>query len=105
VGGAEADSKIQEQSQKIAKLRLAVEGLEKERDFYFAKLRDIEVMCQETEDGAIGPEFKEKILAILYGNPFYFIFSSLFICFFVVLYLILHQIKLIAFFLLLIGQV
>lgn len=61
----DADAKIAEQTQKIAKLRLAVEGLEKERDFYFAKLREIEVMCQEeapVEAGAL----KEKILEILY---------------------------------------
>ncbi len=45
----DADAKIAEQTQKIAKLRLAVEGLEKERDFYFAKLRDIEVLCQAEE--------------------------------------------------------
>ena len=66
VGAVDHDTKIQEQTQKIAKLRLAVEGLEKERDFYFAKLRDIEVLCQETEDANIGSQFKEKVLAILY---------------------------------------
>ena len=61
----DADAKIAEQTQKIAKLRLAVEGLEKERDFYFAKLREIEVMCQEEAPVEAGT-LKEKILEILY---------------------------------------
>lgn len=30
-------------------LKLTVDGLEKERDFYFSKLRDIELICQENE--------------------------------------------------------
>jgi RP/EB family microtubule-associated protein len=62
---ADSDAKIAEQTQKIAKLRLAVEGLEKERDFYFAKLREIEVMCQE-EAALDAAALKEKILEILY---------------------------------------
>ena len=41
-----------------------MEGLEKERDFYFGKLRDIEVLCQEQEDVPV----VGKILEILYAT-------------------------------------
>jgi RP/EB family microtubule-associated protein len=47
-------------------LKLTVDGLEKERDFYFGKLRDIEVMCQEN-DNEQNP-ISQKILDILYAT-------------------------------------
>ncbi|GER30247.1 microtubule-associated protein RP/EB family member [Striga asiatica] len=51
--------------EQITELKLSVDSLEKERDFYFAKLRDIEIMCQN-------PDFEkmpvvEVIKRILYA--------------------------------------
>ncbi|CAH1099518.1 unnamed protein product [Psylliodes chrysocephalus] len=57
--------KIEELSNQVAEFKLTVDGLEKERDFYFGKLRDIEVMCQECEDGN---PIIQKILDVLYAT-------------------------------------
>ncbi|KAF5451296.1 hypothetical protein F2P56_026413 [Juglans regia] len=49
----------------ITDLKLSVDSLEKERDFYFGKLRDIEILCQssEIEDSPV----VEAIKKILYA--------------------------------------
>ena len=41
-----ARAKIADLSGQVADLHLSVESLEKERDFYFGKLRDIEILLQ-----------------------------------------------------------
>lgn len=43
-----------------------IAGLEKERDFYYQKLRDVEVVCQEPECESLG--HIQKILEILYAT-------------------------------------
>ncbi|CAF0846522.1 unnamed protein product [Rotaria sp. Silwood1] len=43
-----------------------IAGLEKERDFYYQKLRDVEVICQEPECESL-PQI-QKILEILYAT-------------------------------------
>uniref|UniRef100_A0A671TYY1 Microtubule-associated protein RP/EB family member 3 n=1 Tax=Sparus aurata TaxID=8175 RepID=A0A671TYY1_SPAAU len=44
------DAELIELNQQLLDLKLTVEGLEKERDFYFTKLRDIELICQENDN-------------------------------------------------------
>ncbi|KAK2723919.1 microtubule-associated protein RP/EB family member 1-like isoform X1 [Artemia franciscana] len=61
-----SDHRVDELTTQLVEMKLTVEGMEKERDFYFNKLRDIEVICQE-------PEYAEntlttKILDILYAT-------------------------------------
>ena len=51
-------------------LKLTVDGLEKERDFYFNKLRNIEVICQEF-DGT-NHDGINRILEILYATEVQF---------------------------------
>ncbi|KAH8390028.1 hypothetical protein KR200_005649 [Drosophila serrata] len=51
----------------VMEMRINLEGLEKERDFYFSKLRDIEILCQEADD-AEGHPLIQKILDILYAT-------------------------------------
>lgn len=52
----------------IQELRLQNDTLDKERDFYFSKLRDIEMLLQgrPQEDGP-GKELSQDILKILYA--------------------------------------
>ncbi|XVE54815.1 hypothetical protein DITRI_Ditri03aG0112900 [Diplodiscus trichospermus] len=48
-GVAAASADVQALSKEVTDLKLSVDLLEKERDFYFAKLRDIEILCQTSE--------------------------------------------------------
>ncbi|XP_076340672.1 microtubule-associated protein RP/EB family member 3-like isoform X2 [Tachypleus tridentatus] len=68
MGGSGDLQKINDLSQQIAELKLTVDGLEKERDFYYGKLRDIEVFCQEGELSDEKSPVVDKILDILYAT-------------------------------------
>merc|ERR1719376_893415 len=63
---AAANAQIEELNAQLVEMKLTIEGLEKERDFYFGKLRDIEVLAQEFEND--GGEFAQKALAVLYAT-------------------------------------
>lgn len=58
---------IEDLSNQLMDMRLNLEGLEKERDFYFSKLRDIEILCQEAEESE-SSAIITKILDILYAT-------------------------------------
>jgi len=49
-------------------LRAEMEGLEKERDFYFQKLRDIEILMQDLEDTGKGNDLTASVFKILYAT-------------------------------------
>lgn len=61
-----SDAEIMELNQQLMELKLTVDGLEKERDFYFSKLRDIELICQEHESE--NNPILSRIIDILYAT-------------------------------------
>jgi len=63
---AEMAAQLEDLTQELLEMRLSIEGLEKERDFYFGKLRDIEVVIQEASDGT--DPLASKILEVLYAT-------------------------------------
>lgn len=53
-------------SSQVSSLKATVQDMEKERDFYFGKLRSIEVICQEVDGEA--DTTMQKILDVLYAT-------------------------------------
>merc|ERR1719473_488445 len=58
----------EEATRALSELRLEMDGLEKERDFYFEKLRDVEIMLQDLEDKGEGTPLSTQIFKILYAT-------------------------------------
>lgn len=67
------DEQMLELEERVSNLKLTVDSLERERDFYYGKLREIEILCQNTTTVENGVEedkstLVEKILNILYAT-------------------------------------
>lgn len=65
---AAAEAKVTEMTEENMELKLAVDGLERERDFYFGKLRDIEIMCQAPDPDQAKEDFVAQVTKILYAT-------------------------------------
>lgn len=65
-GSAASSKKVKELEGELSELRVTAETMEKERDFYFGKLRDIEVLIQNTAGEK--SEVAELILKVLYAT-------------------------------------
>jgi len=63
---AVSNQEVEALALELSELKNNMEGLEKERDFYFGKLRDIEVICQEEDHNR--EVLSEKVLQILYAT-------------------------------------
>jgi len=64
--GAVAAKKDLQKDAEMVEMKLCLENLERERDFYFGKLRDIEVII--TSSGDEKAELSQKILDVLYAT-------------------------------------
>lgn len=59
---------LEESRRENQELKVEYDGLEKERDFYFEKLRDVEILLQEVEDKGQDSELIANIFKILYAT-------------------------------------
>lgn len=66
VSGIKGDKKSDDLQNELNELKLTSDTLEKERDFYFGKLRDIEVLLQAQKDDT-NPVI-EMVMKILYAT-------------------------------------
>eukprot|EP00931_Biecheleriopsis_adriatica_P050226 TRINITY_DN2906_c0_g1_i1.p1 TRINITY_DN2906_c0_g1~~TRINITY_DN2906_c0_g1_i1.p1 ORF type:complete len:341 (+),score=78.46 TRINITY_DN2906_c0_g1_i1:113-1024(+) len=64
--------KVDSQSEEILELRQTLDGLERERDYYFRKLRDVEIMCTtlqaNMEPGLTAEKVVTDVQGILYAD-------------------------------------
>jgi microtubule-associated protein, RP/EB family len=58
--------KINQLQVTLQQYELQISSLEKERDFYYQKLRDVEMICQEPECET--QPYMQKVIDILYAT-------------------------------------
>jgi len=63
---ASAAARDDETATLLAQTQQAMEGLEKERNFYFSKLREIEILCQDDAVETDVATLKKQVLDIMY---------------------------------------
>nr|XP_057923356.1 microtubule-associated protein RP/EB family member 2 isoform X2 [Doryrhamphus excisus] len=65
-GEKELEVQVTQLTDQVNTLKVALEGVEKERDYYFSKLREVELLCQEQgEENAL---FVERLMEVLYAS-------------------------------------
>lgn len=60
------ESQVAHLNEQVHSLKIALDGVEKERDFYFGKLREIELLCQE--HGQEGDDLVQRLMDVLYAT-------------------------------------
>ncbi|XP_043922552.1 microtubule-associated protein RP/EB family member 2 isoform X2 [Protopterus annectens] len=65
-GEKDLEGQVTHLSEQVHSLKIALEGVEKERDFYFGKLRDIELLCQAHREES--NDLVQRLMEILYAS-------------------------------------
>lgn len=64
-GEKELEAQVIQLTDQVNTLKLALEGVEKERDYYFGRLRAVELLCQE--QGEENAPFVDQLMEVLYA--------------------------------------
>ncbi|XP_070774614.1 microtubule-associated protein RP/EB family member 2 isoform X1 [Enoplosus armatus] len=65
-GEKELEAQVTHLTEEVNTLKSALEGVEKERDYYFSKLREVELLCQE--QGEENAPFVDRLMEVLYAS-------------------------------------
>uniref|UniRef100_A0A4W3HM96 Microtubule-associated protein RP/EB family member 1 n=1 Tax=Callorhinchus milii TaxID=7868 RepID=A0A4W3HM96_CALMI len=74
----DGETHVAQLNEQVSSLKLALEGVEKERDFYFGKLREIELICQE--HGQENMDLVQRLTDVLYATDVRKVFKQEIIC-------------------------